>query len=52
MDKLQNKTREITYTNISTQKEKTDPAEPEWVAKLEQWGTEQAIRQLDNAYKK
>ena len=33
-------------------KKKTDPAEPEWVTKLEQCGTEQEIQQLDNAYKK
>ena len=33
-------------------KTKTDPTEPEWVTKLEQWGTEQEIQQLDNAYKK
>ena len=33
-------------------KQKSDPTEPEWVTKLEQWGADQEIRQLDNAYKK
>ena len=33
-------------------KEQTHPAEPEWVTKLEKWGTKQAICQLDNDYKK
>ena len=33
-------------------KKQTRPEEPEWVAKLEKWGTGQEIRQLDYAYKK
>ena len=33
-------------------KKQTNPEEPEWVTRLEQWGTEQEICQLDNAYKK
>ena len=33
-------------------KKQTNPTEPEWVTKLEQWETEQEICQLDNAYKK
>ena len=52
MDKLRNKTREITYTNIPTQTEKTGPEEPEWVTKLEPWGTGKEIRQLDHSRKK
>ena len=52
MAKLQSENRESTYTRIATQGEKTDPTEPEWVTKLAQWGTEQEIRQLDNAYKR
>ena len=52
MAKLQNKTRGSTYSNIPTQREKTNPTEPEWVTKIEQWGTAQEIRQLGNEYKK
>ena len=37
------------YPLSKTQK---NPEEPEWVTKREQWGTEQEIRQLGNAYKK
>jgi len=33
-------------------KKKTDPAEPEWVTKPDPWGTDQEMRQLDNAYKR
>ena len=30
-------------------KKQTNPTEPEWVTKLEQWGTEQEIFQLGHA---
>ena len=52
MGELQDTIRKRTHANIPTQQEKTNPTETEWITKLEQWGAEQEIYQLDNAYKK
>ena len=45
-------TRGTTGRNISTQKKDTTAQEPEWISRLEEWGTEKEKEDLTYTYKK